>query len=203
VQFYWNVVFPRLCDVVMRGPEFGQQRHSLLRQVSGEILEIGVGSGLNLEHYPKNVRRISTIDPSVGMSKLLSRRIADSGMDVDHHVRPAEAIDFQDATFDCVVSTWTLCSVTDVARVVAELYRVLKPGGRFVFLEHGLSDNPSVQKWQRRLNWLQRIVAGCRLDLNVRELLIHQPFASVEINNFIFERALETHGTMYRGVATK
>jgi ubiquinone/menaquinone biosynthesis C-methylase UbiE len=187
----------------MKGPEFDQHRRSLLRDVRGEILEVGVGSGLNLEHYPDDVHRITTIDPNVGMSKLLSRRIRSSGMKVDHHVLPVESTTFEDETFDCVVSTWSLCSVADVARAVAELHRVLKPGGRFLFLEHGLSDKPRVQTWQRRLNWLQKNVAGCRLDLNVRELFVHQPFASVEISTFLFEHSPETHGTMYRGTATK
>src|SRR5262245_33089609 len=97
----------------MKGPEFDQHRRSLLQDVRGEILEVGVGSGLNLEHYPGGVHRITTIDPNVGMSKLLRGRIQTSGMKVDHHVLPVESIAFEHETFDCVVSTWTLCSVAN------------------------------------------------------------------------------------------
>jgi ubiquinone/menaquinone biosynthesis C-methylase UbiE len=187
----------------MSRPQFTEHRKRLLRDVSGEILEIGVGTGLNLEHYPKGVRRVTTVDPSVGMSRLLRQRTERCEIYVDHCVLGAEQLSFPDSTFDCVVSTWTLCSIADVARAVAELHRVLRPGGRFLFLEHGLSDTPSVQAWQRRLNGLQKLIGGCRLDLNVQELFEHQPFESIAIDRFCLERAPRTHGTMYQGVATK
>ena len=111
---------------------------------------------------------------------------------------------FEDETFDCVVSTWTLCSIPDVRRALGEVYRVLKPGGRFVFLEHGLSDDAGVRKWQRRLNPIQRRLAdGCRLDLDVEAVVRGQPFRDVKVERFVMERTPRTHGTMYRGVAVK
>jgi ubiquinone/menaquinone biosynthesis C-methylase UbiE len=103
-----------------------------------------------------------------------------------------------------VVSTWTLCSIDDVQAALGEVYRVLKPGGRFLFLEHGLSPERRVQKWQHRLNGLQMCLAdGCRLDRNIRELVTAQPFGSVEMQEFYLEGLPKTHGYMYRGVAHK
>ena len=94
--------------------------------------------------------------------------------------------------FDCVVSTFTLCSIEDVGQALSEVYRVLKPGGRFLFLEHGLSPEPSVQKWQRRLNWLEmRLADGCHLDRNMKELVAAQPFSSVEVEEFYLEKTPE------------
>jgi SAM-dependent methyltransferase len=203
VGFYFNVVFPRLCNWVMDQPHLAKHRGQLLADVRGEILEIGVGTGLNLPHYPEHVRKITAVDPNPGMSKMLLERIKRTGTAVDHCVHGAEDLPFEGATFDCVVSTWTLCSIPGVERAMRELYRVLKPGGRFLFLEHGLSDRAGVRTWQRRLNGLQMFVAGCRLDLNVRDLVAGQPFAAVAIENFYVEKTPKTHGYMYQGVATK
>ena len=201
--FYWNVVFPRLCDCVMDQPYLAEHRKRLLAKASGEILEIGVGTGLNLTHYPAEIRKITTVDPNEGMRKLLLNRIKQTQLAVQHLVLGGEQLPFEDATFDCVVSTWTLCSIPEVQRAMRELYRVLKRGGRFLFLEHGLSDIPKVRTWQKRLTGLQSFIAGCRLDLNVRELIAGQPFASVEIENFYLEKTPKTHGYMYQGVAMK
>jgi SAM-dependent methyltransferase len=178
-------------------------RREALAGVSGEILEIGFGTGLNLPHYPSSVRRIRAIDPNPGMSKLAQRRAAASDVAVEMSVVGGESLPFSDATFDCVVSTWTLCSIADAPRALGEVHRVLKPGGRFIFLEHGRSADPAVQRWQRRLNPIQRVLAdGCRLDLDVPALVRGQPFERVDVESFVMDRMPRTHSTMYRGVAT-
>jgi ubiquinone/menaquinone biosynthesis C-methylase UbiE len=106
--------------------------------------------------------------------------------------------------FDCAVSTFTLCSIENVGQALREVYRVLKPGGRLLFLEHGFSPEPKVQKWQRWLNWLEmRLADGCHLDRNMKELVATQPFSSVEVVEFYLERTPRTHGYMFRGIATK
>jgi ubiquinone/menaquinone biosynthesis C-methylase UbiE len=202
--FYARVVFPRLCDLALGSPTVAQQRRSALATAGGEILEIGFGSGLNLAQYPKDVRRITTVDPSVGMSRRARARIEQAGIEVDQRQLSGEQLPFADNTFDSVVSTFTLCSINAVSRALAEVYRVLKPGGRFLFLEHGLSPDPGVSKWQRRLNWLQmRLGDGCRLDRNVRELVTALPFASVAVDEFYMDKTPKTHGYTYRGAATK
>ncbi len=202
--FYSNFIFPRFYDRVADKPHWIKHRKEQLASAEGDVLEIGVGTGLNLPHYPAQVRKITTVDPNPGMNKRLQRRIEELDIQVDKRIISSEELPFDDATFHCVVSTMTLCSIPDVEQAMNELFRILRPGGRILFLEHGTCPDPKVAKWQRRLNWLQRIVAdGCTLTLNVRELLSTQPFTSVEIDNFYMEKTPKTHGYMYRGVAVK
>lgn len=202
--FYSKVIFPRFYDCLINRPFWAKYRQEQLASVDGEILEIGVGTGLNLSYYPDYVKRITTVDPNPGMNKKLQRRIDETGFEVDRQVISSESLPFDEGAFDCVVSTITLCSIPDVKQAMSELYRVLKPGGRILFLEHGVSPDAKVAKWQRRLNWCQRMFAdGCTLTLEVPELLATQPFSTVEIDNFYMEYTPRTHGYMYRGVATK
>ena len=202
--FYARVISPRLCDWLMSDPRMAALRSESLAQASGEILEIGFGTGLNLPHYPGSVRRITTVDPNPGMGSRARLRIARSGILVDHRVLSGEELPFAEGSFDCAVSTWTLCSIPDPDRAVREVYRVLKPGGRFFFLEHGLSDQPRVRAWQRRLNPIQRRLGdGCRLDLDVEAVVRGQPFAEVRVERFVMDRTPRTHGTMYRGAGVK
>ncbi len=202
--FYSKYIFPRFYDRLMDKPFWAKHRNEQLASVDGEVLEIGVGTGLNLPHYPPHVRKITTADPNPGMNKRLQRRIDETGIEVDTQIISSESLPFDEATFDCVVSTITLCSIPDVKQAMSELYRVLKPGGRIHFLEHGLSPDAKVAKWQRRLNWLQRRFAdGCTLTLEVPELLATQPFSSAVIDNFYMEKTPRTHGYMFRGTATK
>jgi len=204
VGLYSKYIFPRFYDRLIDKPFWAKHRKEQLASVDGEILEIGVGTGLNLPHYPPHVRKIVTADPNLGMNKRLQRRIDETGIEVDKKIISSESLPFDEASFDCVVSTLTLCSIPDVQQAMSELYRVLKPGGRIHFLEHGHSPDAKVAKWQRRLNWLQRIIGdGCTLTLDVPELLSTQPFDSVKIDNFYMEQTPRTHGYMFRGTATK
>jgi ubiquinone/menaquinone biosynthesis C-methylase UbiE len=204
VGFYTKVVFPRLCDLLLSRPLVARHRRELLAQAHGEVLEIGFGTGLNLPFYPEGVRRLTTADPNARMHSLARKRIEQPGIAVDQRVLSGERLPFDDGTFDCVVSTFTLCSIAKVGEALGEAYRVLRPGGRFLFLEHGLSPEPTVQKWQRRLNWLEmRLADGCRLDRDIRSLVTAQPFSLERIDQFYMERFPKTHGYMSRGVATK
>ena len=201
---YSQVIFPRLCDLLLNRPLVAQHRRELLAHAHDDVLEIGFGTGLNLLHYPAPVRKITTVDPNVGMHRLAQKRVQRTEIEVDQRVVSGERLPFEDERFDCAVSTFTLCSIEDVGQALSEVYRVLKPGGTFLFLEHGLSREPSVQKWQRRLNWLEMCVGdGCHLDRNMKTLVVAQPFSSVEIEEFYLERTPKTHGYMYRGIATK
>jgi ubiquinone/menaquinone biosynthesis C-methylase UbiE len=169
---YSRHVFPRLCDWAMRSPPISRLRRELLSEVDGEILEIGFGTGLNLEHYPEHVRHLTAIDPAVGMTRMARRRMERSEINVKLQAQSAEELRFEDGCFDSVVSTWTLCSIRDGTKAIAEISRVLKPGGRFLFLEHGLSDEAGIQRWQSRLTPLQkRLAEGCRLDLDIEALV--------------------------------
>ena len=202
--FFSQVLFPRLCDLLLNQRFVARHRRELLAGAYGDVLEIGFGTGLNLPYYPAQVHKLTAVDPNPGMHRLAQKRIKQLGIEVEQHVVSSERLPFEDRRFDCAVSTFTLCSIEDVAQALREVYRVLKSGGRFLFLEHGLSPEPPVQKWQRRLNWLQvRLANGCHLDRNMKALVAAQPFASVNVEEFCLERTPKTHGYIYRGVAIK
>jgi SAM-dependent methyltransferase len=204
MKLYRDLILPRLCDWTMGSPAIRQLRMELLAELQGDVLEIGFGTGLNLEHYPKSVSSLAAVDPGAGMNRIARTRIERSGVRVDLRGGRAEELPFEDERFDCVVSTWTLCSIPDVRAAIGEIHRVLKPGARFVFIEHGVSDDPSVQRWQRRLNPIQcRIGGGCRLDLDVESQVRSVPFDQVAIDRFEMEGTPRTHGTTYRGAAVK
>ena len=201
---YSRHVFPRLCEWAMRSPHISRLRRELLSKVDGEILEIGFGTGLNLEHYPEHVRHLTAIDPGVGMTRIARRRMERSKIGVKLQAQSAEELPFEDGRFDCVVSTWTLCSIRDARQAVAEIGRVLKPGGRFLFLEHGLSEDPGIQRWQNRLTPLQkRLADGCRLDLDIEILVRSGAFQEIRVERFLLEGTPRLLGSMYRGVAVR
>ena len=204
VGIYSQVIFPRLCDLLLNWPLVARHRRQLLAHAQGDVLEIGFGTGLNLPHYPAQVHKITTVDPNAGMHRLAQRRVKKTGIEVDQRVLSGERLPFEGDRFDCAVSTFTLCSIEDVSQALGEVYRVLKPAGKFLFLEHGFSPEPNVQKWQRRLNWLEmRLADGCRLDRNMKALISAQPFSAVDVEEFYLEKTPKTHGYLYRGSARK
>jgi ubiquinone/menaquinone biosynthesis C-methylase UbiE len=204
VGFYSQVIVPLLCEFGLDRAFVAKYRRELLAEATGTILEIGFGTGLNLACYPSHVRKITAVDPNTGMYRRARMRIKQTEIEVDQRVLSGERLPFEDASFDCVVSTFTLCSIDDVSKALSEVCRVLKEGGKFLFLEHGLSPQLNVQKWQHRLNWLQmRLAGGCHLDRNMRALLTAQPFASVKMDEFYLEKIPKTHGYLYRGIAAK
>jgi ubiquinone/menaquinone biosynthesis C-methylase UbiE len=202
--FYSRMIVPFLCDFSLDRPFVARYRRELLGHAGGDILEIGFGSGLNLPCYPSAVRKLTAVDPNPGMHRLALKRIRRSGIEVDCHIMSGERLPFPDERFDCVVSTFTLCSINDVDQALREVYRVLSSGGTFLFLEHGLSPEPGVRKWQRRLNGLNmRLAGGCHLDRDMRALVSTLPFARLEIEQFYVEKVPRTHGYLTRGAAVK
>jgi ubiquinone/menaquinone biosynthesis C-methylase UbiE len=145
VGLYERVIFPRICDFLLGRPSLARYRREPPADAQGTVLEVGFGTGLNLPHYPAAVRRLTAVDPHAGMHQLALRRIRRSRIEVDRRELSGERLPFADGAFDCVVSTWTLCSIDGVGRALGEVCRVLRPGGRFLFLEHGLSPEPGVQ----------------------------------------------------------
>ncbi|MFW9261310.1 class I SAM-dependent methyltransferase [Nostoc sp. CALU 546] len=200
---YSQVIFPRLLDWSLSLPTLAKYRQELLADVTGEILEIGFGTGLNLAYYPCSIHKITTVDVNPGMNALANKRISDSGIIVEQLLLSSENLPMPDNTFDSVVSTWTLCSIANVHQALREVYRVLKPGGRFFFVEHGLSDKPNVQVWQHRLTPIQKVVAdGCHLNRDIQKL-IEQHFDHVELKQFTPESFSDLMAHLYLGCATK
>ena len=201
--FYSQVMLPRLLDWSMSNPRFSEYRKEVLSQVSGNILEIGFGTGLNLPHYPDRIGNLTTIDANPGMNRLAQKRIQASSIQIDNKVLNGEELPMADNTFDRVVSTWTLCSIANVDQALKEIHRVLKPGGKFFFIEHGLSDDPKVQIWQNRLTPLQKVLAdGCHLNRHI-EQLVTKYFSIVTMEKFYEPSIPKIGGYMYKGAATK
>lgn len=201
--FYSEKILPYLLDWSLSDPTFAQYRQELLADVSGTVLEIGFGTGLNLAFYPDRIQHLTAIDANPGVHQLAQKRIQQSTIQVDHRVLNGEKLLFADRSFDSVVSTWTLCSIARVEQALQEIYRVLKPGGRFFFVEHGLSNEPNIQVWQNRLTPLQkRIADGCHLNRNIQKLVENQ-FDRVTLQQFYVKDLPKIGGYFYKGVATK
>jgi ubiquinone/menaquinone biosynthesis C-methylase UbiE len=201
--FYSNLVIPYCIDLAMSGSNLEQYRQELLKDVSGEILEIGFGTGLNLPHYPEQVTKITTVEPNPGMQKLARSRIQQSLITVDYQILNGESLPMADFSFDSIVCTWTLCSIPLVEQAIAEIYRLLKPGGKFFFIEHGLSQDLNIQIWQNRLTPLQKAIAdGCHLNRKINDLVTKQ-FSNVTLKQFYAPRLPKVIGYMYQGIAVK
>jgi len=191
-------------DAGMAKPDLASHRHRLLSSVQERVLEIGFGTGANLPYYPKRVKSLVAIDVNPGMSPLAKRRIKEYGRQVDHRILDVEKLPFSDGEFDSVVSSWTLCSVKDTQRALEEIHRVLNPLGCFFFLEHGLSPDSRVQRWQYRLNRLNRMVAcGCELIRPIPKNVERAGFIIDSLEEFYIPKIPSTHGYMYQGVARK
>jgi ubiquinone/menaquinone biosynthesis C-methylase UbiE len=165
-------VVPRLTDVALGSRTVGELRASACEGLAGRVLEIGFGSGLNLPHLPAAVTSVSAVEPADAAWALSRRRRARSRVPVERTGLDGQALAAPDASYDAVLSTFTLCTIPDVAAALAEVRRVLRPGGTFHFLEHGLAPDAAVVAWQHRLEPLQRrLFAGCHLTRAVPALV--------------------------------
>ncbi len=170
--WYADQVVPRAIDLLMRDKETGRVRSRVAASLDGEVLEIGFGSGLNVPHYPARITRVLAVDPATVGRKLAARRTAASPVPVDFIGLDAQRLPVADGSVDHVLRTWTLCTISDVEQALAEIGRVLRPGGSLHFAEHGLAPDPKVASRQHRLTPLQRRVAGgCHLDRPIDKLI--------------------------------
>jgi ubiquinone/menaquinone biosynthesis C-methylase UbiE len=169
---YSSIILPLLLDTAMRNSQLSGYRQATISAARGRVLEIGIGSGLNLPLYDSAVDQVCGIDPSPELLDRARKRIADAHVTVSLVRASAEQLPFADAVFDTLVMTWTLCSIPNPSAALAMMRRVLKPGGRLLFVEHGLSPEPSIIRWQRRLTpFWKRIGGGCHLDRKLDDLL--------------------------------
>lgn len=174
----------RLYDPMLRRAEkagMAELRAALLADARGSVLEVGAGTGLNLEHYPLDLGRLVLTEPDLHMFRRLERRAAEFGRPVDVVNAPAELLPFETASFDTVVSTMVLCTVADARRTLDEIRRVLRPGGRLLFLEHVRSEEPRLARWQDRLHGAWEWYGdGCRCNQDTLGILQGAEF-TVEI----------------------
>ncbi len=201
---YSKTIFPFLMDFVCSNRQIGKHRKDLLQSVQGKILEIGFGTGVNLEYYPSRVQAINVVEPNTGMHRKAAKRMANSKIKVGISRGVCEKLPFENQIFDSVVSTFTLCSIADVELALWELHRVLKPTGKIFFLEHGLSDDVAIAKKQRRFTpWQRRIADGCSLDRNIEALVSGAGFKITTLKKYYFTPRFKMFTFLYQGEAQK
>jgi ubiquinone/menaquinone biosynthesis C-methylase UbiE len=172
VGLYEQHILPRLIDVVCGDRSFDRWRAEASEGLSGTVLEIGFGSGLNLAHYPGQVERVLAVEPSTVARKRAATRMRTAPVQVDFIGLDGESIPTEDDSVDAALCTFTLCTIPDVDRALAEIRRVVRPGGEFRFLEHGLAPDAGVARWQYRLDGIeQRLAGGCHLTRDPLELI--------------------------------
>jgi ubiquinone/menaquinone biosynthesis C-methylase UbiE len=170
---YERYVLPRLVHHTCSLRSAMKQRPKTVPRAAGEVLEVGFGSGLNLPYYDsEKVRRVWALDPSVELWRMAREEVESAGFPVEFLEAPAEAIPLEEHSVDTVVVTYTLCTIADLSGALGQIRRVLRPGGRLVFCEHGEAPDPDVRRWQRWLNpiW-RRLGGGCYLDRPIPHLL--------------------------------
>jgi ubiquinone/menaquinone biosynthesis C-methylase UbiE len=202
VSFYDRWILPLILDLVMRQRQLTKYRREVLAKASGRVLEVGVGSGLNFPLYGQQVEIAIGIDPSTRLLAIAHRRATAAGVHAELLRGSATAIPLADNTVDTVVMTWTLCSIPDPLTALREMRRVLKPGGKLLFVEHGRSPEPRVERWQHRLTpvW-RRIAGGCHLDRKMDDLIRSAGFDLSELRSE-YAQGPRTMAYMYEGCAT-
>jgi ubiquinone/menaquinone biosynthesis C-methylase UbiE len=203
MNLYERSILPPILDLIMRQKQLTKYRRTVVAAARGRVLEIGVGSGLNLPLYGKNVELVYGIDPSPRLLAIARRRALASPVPVELLLSSATAIPLADNSVDTVVMTWTLCSIPDPLAALREMRRVLKPNGNLCFVEHGLSPEPSIERWQHRITptW-RRIAGGCHLDRKIDELI---RLAGFDLKSLQMEYAPgpRTMSYMYEGCACR
>ena len=184
MSFYDRYILPRLLDLAMRNREVARYRSQVVPQARGTVVEIGIGSGLNLPFYGREVERLYGVDPSEELLRMAGKKASSMRFPVEFITQSAEALPLGNHCCDTVITTFTLCTIPDPRKALQEMRRVLKPGGVLLFAEHGLSPDASVERWQRRLNpvW-KKISGGCNLDRKIDRLIDAGGFSAIELEN--------------------
>lgn len=182
-----------------------RERRVALREARGDVLEIGFGTGLNLPHYPEAVARLVALDSHKMLERRVEARIASARMPVEQVQLDASGrLPFEDDSFDTVVTTFTLCSIADVGAALSEMKRVMKRDGRFIFLEHGRSEDARTARLQDRLNPLQKIIGcGCNMNRPIDRIIERSGFDLERLDRFLMPHTPRVLGAMYRGTALK
>jgi ubiquinone/menaquinone biosynthesis C-methylase UbiE len=198
---YTRWVFPRLLDWTMRSDETTPYRRALIPRARGRVLEIGVGSGLNLPFYTDDVEFVIGLDPSPELLRMAALRRRQARVPLHPVQATAEGVPVKDASIDTVVMTWTLCSIPDAPRALSEMRRVLRPGGQLLFAEHGLTPDEGVARWQHRIDpfWVR---ISCHLNRPMDALISEAGFTLTELQAGYLGRGPKLMTYMYSGRAT-
>jgi ubiquinone/menaquinone biosynthesis C-methylase UbiE len=202
--FYREQVFPRVLNKVMARKSTRPVRERVCAGLTGEVVEVGFGTGLNARYYPSTVTKVLAVEPSRVCMRLAEPRIAKIPVEVEYAGLTGERLDLPSDTFDAILSTWTLCSIPDLEAALAEMRRVLKPGGAFHFVEHGHAPDANVAKWQRRIEPInKRLAAGCHLTRDIPDSVRSAGFTIDSLDTYYFEGEPKPFGYTYEGRARK
>jgi ubiquinone/menaquinone biosynthesis C-methylase UbiE len=201
---YGEHVLPRVINLACGMASGNPLRERVCAGLAGDVVEIGFGSGLNVPFYPAAVSHVAAIEPSDLGWKLASKRVAASPVKVERSGLDGQSLPFDDDSFDCAVSTWTMCTIQDLDAALGEVRRVLRPGGTLHFVEHGLAPDAPVARWQYRLEPVQkRLFGGCHLTREIVDRVEGAGFTIKEIDRFYEEGAPKVLCADSLGVAVK
>jgi ubiquinone/menaquinone biosynthesis C-methylase UbiE len=199
---YHEHVLPRIINVACDMKPNRPLRQRVCAGLQGQVVEVGFGSGLNVPYYPASVSGVAAIEPADTGWKLAGKRLAATSIPVERKGLDGQSLPLPDDSCDAALSTWTMCTIPDVAAALAEIRRVLKPGGALHFVEHGLAPDESVRRWQHRLEPMQkRLFGGCHLTRRIADLLTDAGFTITEIDVFYEKGAPKPVGAESLGVA--
>jgi ubiquinone/menaquinone biosynthesis C-methylase UbiE len=202
MSLYREHVLPRIVNAACGLKAVDPLRSRVCEGLEGDVVELGFGSGLNVPFYPATVTRVSAVEPADVGWKLADKRLRGTSVPVERAGLDGQSLPFADNSYDAALSTWTLCTIPDVAAALAEVRRVLKPGGTLHFLEHGLAPDESVRRWQHRLEPLQkRMFGGCHLTRPIAGLLTSAGFEITELDVFYEEGTPKVLGADSLGTA--
>lgn len=200
--FYRERVLPQVVNVACGMKSANPLRERVCAGLSGRVVEVGFGSGLNVPFYPREVTEVAAVEPADVGWRLARRRVAASAVPVRRAGLDGQRLPFEDETFDAALSTWTLCTIPDAGAALAELRRVLRPGGTLHFVEHGLAPDASVQRWQHRLEPMQkRVFGGCHLTRPIPHILRDAGFVITVLDEFYEDSAPKVMAADSLGVA--
>ena len=203
MSLYDKHILPKLLNCLCSAKPMGYQRQKIVPSAEGAVLEVGIGSGLNLPFYDKSkIDKIWGLDPSEELNKMAAQVASEEGLEVDFIISGAEDIPLLDNEVDTILITYTMCTIPEVKRANEEMKRVLKPEGRMIFCEHGKAPDKNVFKWQKRINpiW-KKIAGGCSLHRNIPELIEASGFKLEKLDTMYLPSTPKFAGYNYWGSA--
>ena len=204
MSVYGEQVLPRLQDKVMNRKANRAVRARVCEGLQGDVVEVGFGTGLNTRYYPPEVTRVFAVEPSSVCMRIAESRIARSSAPIRQAGLTGEQMDLPSEEFDAVLSTWTLCTIPNLEAALGEMRRVLKPGGALHYVEHGRAPDLKVERWQRRIEPLnKRFAGGCHLTRKIPDLIEQAGFVVEKLDTYYFEGEPKPFGYTFEGRAVK